>query len=260
MNCTCRNIRDLGLCFYGGAVGCYIRDCDMGVGATGPMIFSDAGQPGSNIDCEISGCYTHDGHGSGPTISSNQYGILQHNCRVYDNIVRNCARGGITVNYTDGAEVYGNSLHNNVPALQGTSQQSGQLTVGSYATRANVWGNTIRDPGPSATAQQGISVTAMTYVTGTGVTTLTLASVPTLPINVGDRFIVFNVLGFVAPDGTSTSYLQLNGTWTAATGTTGSTIVYNAPPGLGAITLLGNSAAVLATTLAVSSHIVAGNY
>ena len=255
VNCTVRNIRDIGLCLYGGVVGGYIRGCDVDAG---PLIYSDAGQPGSNIDCEISGCYTHDASFGGPAVVSQQFGISQHNCRVYDNIVRNMARGGIILGYCDGVEVYGNSLHNNAPDFSGASQQSGQINVGNGTVRANIWGNTVRDPGPSATAQQVISVTGMTYVSATGATTLTLASAPTSPINVGDKFIVFNVLGFVAPDGTSTSYLQLNGSWTAAAGTTGSTVVYTAPSGLGTITLLG--AAVIATTLAVTSHIAAGNY
>jgi hypothetical protein len=100
----------------------------------------------------------------------------------------------------------------------------------------------------------------MAYDNATGLTTLTLASTPVLPINVGDEFIVFNILGFVAPDGSSASYLQLNGTWTAAIGTTGSTVVYTAPTGLGTITLLGTSGGVIATTLAVASHITAGTY
>jgi parallel beta-helix repeat protein len=257
VDCTLRNIRDIGLCFYGGVVGGYIRGCDVDAG---PLIYSDAGQPGSNIDCELSGNYTHDASFGGPAVVSQQFGISQHNCRVYDNIVRNMARGGINLTACDGVEVYGNSLHNNAPVFSGASHQSGQINVGNGTVRANIWGNTIRDPGPAATAQQIIVVTAMTYVNVTGLTTLTLASAPTLPINVGDKFIVFNILGFVAPDGSSTSYLRLNGTWTAATGTTGSTVVYTAPAGLGTITLLGTSGGVIASTLAVTTHIAAGNY
>ena len=253
VNCIVRATRDIPLCFYGGVVGGYIRNCDVD---SGPSIFSDVSQPGSNVDCEISGCYTHDGSGGGPSVISSQAFIYQKNCQVSDNIVRNCARGGILLGYCDGVQVFGNSLQGNAPIFQGSSQQSGQIVVSSDNIKANIWGNTIRDPGQGATAQQVIRLTSGTYNNSSGVVTLVLPSTPSPPLNVGDRFITYNMFG-------QGNYLALNGTWTAMAGTTGTTVVYQAAAGLGAVTIVIPNAAgpaIIITTLAITSTLASGSY
>lgn len=78
-----------------------------------------------------------------------------------------------------------------------------------------------------------LTISSGTYVTGTGVVTLTMSA----PIGFapGDSIVVSGLTG------TGTNLAQLNGTFTALAGTTGSTVVYNAGAGLGSITITGGS-------------------
>jgi len=77
-----------------------------------------------------------------------------------------------------------------------------------------------------------LTISSGTYVSGTGVVTLTMSA--PITFGPGDSIIVSSLTG-------SGAYASLNGTFTALTGTTGSTVVYNAGSGLGAAAITGGS-------------------
>lgn len=77
-----------------------------------------------------------------------------------------------------------------------------------------------------------LTISSGTYVSGTGVVTLTMSA--PITFNPGDAVVVSGLTGTGA-------YASLNGTFTALAGTTGSTIVYNAGAGAGAATITGGS-------------------
>lgn len=78
-----------------------------------------------------------------------------------------------------------------------------------------------------------LTISSGTYVTGTGVVTLTMSA--PIDFGPGDAIVVSSLTG------TGTNLALLNGTFTALAGTTGSTVVYNAGAGQGAITITGGS-------------------
>lgn len=78
-------------------------------------------------------------------------------------------------------------------------------------------------------------ISSGTYVTGTGVITLTMSGAS--PFNAGDLVVVSSLTGF------GTNLATLNGTWTAITGTTGPTVKLQGPAGEGTITISGGAAA-----------------
>lgn len=77
-----------------------------------------------------------------------------------------------------------------------------------------------------------LTISSGTYVSGTGVVTLTMSA--PITFGVGDAIIVSSLTGTGA-------FASLNGTFTALAGTTGSTVVYNAGASLGAATITGGS-------------------
>ncbi len=77
-----------------------------------------------------------------------------------------------------------------------------------------------------------LTISSGTYVSGTGVVTLTMSA--PITFSPGDAVIVSALTGTGA-------FASLNGTFTALAGTTGSTVVYNAGSGLGAATITGGS-------------------
>ena len=77
-----------------------------------------------------------------------------------------------------------------------------------------------------------LTISSGTYVSGTGVVTLTMSA--PITFSPGDAIIVSSLTG-------SGAYASLNGTFTALAGTTGSTVVYNAGSGLGAAAITGGS-------------------
>lgn len=77
-----------------------------------------------------------------------------------------------------------------------------------------------------------LTISSGTYVSGTGVTTLTMSA--PITFSPGDTIIVSSLTG-------SGAFASLNGTFTALAGTTGSTVVYNAGASLGAATITGGS-------------------
>lgn len=77
-----------------------------------------------------------------------------------------------------------------------------------------------------------LTISSGTYVSGTGVVTLTMSA--PITFGPGDAIIVSSLTGTGA-------FASLNGTFTALAGTTGSTVVYNAGAGLGAATITGGS-------------------
>ena len=127
--------------------------------------------------------------------------------------------------------------------------QSGQIVVGSAATRVTIRDNTIRDSGPSSTAQTLTSLLSLAYNPTTGGVSCTTSVAHNAAI--GSQFHLSNL------DGTG-AFAALNGWWTAAAGTGGTTLNFTAPTGL---TLTVTDGRVLAFTLAVAlSHIVANTY
>jgi parallel beta-helix repeat protein len=255
INCVFDNIRDVGSGFYGGVVGGYIRGCEFSNHA-GPAIFSDPSQPGVNEDCEIISCYAHDG-AYGPAVISNAGNIRQRNCRVVNNTVCNNVAGGILATACNGVEIYGNTVHNNYPAIYNPTQISGQINVGTSATRVSVWGNTVRDPGQSVTNQlvshfivpASGSVTPPTYNSTTGAVVWTMSAAH--QIAVGEQFYVNNTTG-------TGDFARLNGWQTATAGTTGAVLCFTAATGL---TLTLFQGAARSFTFAVAScNLVAGTY
>jgi len=81
-----------------------------------------------------------------------------------------------------------------------------------------------------------LTISSGTYVTGTGVITLTMSA----PITFGPG----DSVTLASLTGTGTNLATLNGTWTAIAGTTGSTVVLQGPVGEGSITITGGSATV----------------
>ena len=77
-----------------------------------------------------------------------------------------------------------------------------------------------------------LTISSGTYVTGTGVVTLTMSA--PITFGPGDAIIVSGLTG-------SGAFASLAGTFTALAGTTGSTVVYNAGSGLGAAAITGGS-------------------
>lgn len=77
-----------------------------------------------------------------------------------------------------------------------------------------------------------LTISSGTYVSGTGVVTLTMSA--PITFGPGDAVVVSGLTGTGA-------FASLNGTFTALAGTTGSTVVYNAGSGLGAATITGGS-------------------
>lgn len=77
-----------------------------------------------------------------------------------------------------------------------------------------------------------LTISSGTYVSGTGVVTLTMSA--PITFSPGDAIIVSSLTG-------SGAFASLNGTFTALAGTTGSTVVYNAGSGLGAAAITGGS-------------------
>lgn len=78
-----------------------------------------------------------------------------------------------------------------------------------------------------------LTISSGTYNSTTGIVTLTMSA--PIDFGPGDAIVVASLTG------TGTNLATLNGTWTAAAGTTGSTVVYQAPTGEGAITITGGS-------------------
>lgn len=77
-----------------------------------------------------------------------------------------------------------------------------------------------------------LTISSGTYVTGTGVITLTMSA--PIGFSPGDAVILSSLTGTGA-------YATLNGTWTALAGTTGTTVVLQGPVGAGAATITGGS-------------------
>lgn len=77
-----------------------------------------------------------------------------------------------------------------------------------------------------------LTISSGTYVTGTGVVTLTMSA--PITFSPGDAVVVSGLTGTGA-------FAALDGTFTALDGTTGSTVVYNAGAGHGAATITGGS-------------------
>lgn len=77
-----------------------------------------------------------------------------------------------------------------------------------------------------------LTISSGTYVTATGVITLTMSA--PITFSPGDACIISSLTGTGA-------YASLNGTWTAIAGTTGSTVVLQGPVGAGAATITGGS-------------------
>lgn len=80
-----------------------------------------------------------------------------------------------------------------------------------------------------------LTVSSGTYVSGTGVITLTMSAAITF--GPGDSVTLSSLTGTGA-------YASLDGTWTALAGTTGTTVVLQGPVGAGAATITGGSATV----------------
>ena len=229
VDCVVQDIQDLGLVLYGGVVGGYVRNCEV-TGCSGPYIFNDLGQPGSNWDCEISGCYSHDNTGSGPNVSSNSPGRVNHRVRVFNNIVTNNLAGGIFISSVDGADVFGNELSGNRPRLTSSPPLAGicgNLLIGAN-TNARAWGNTISDPGPAYVSRTAGHITGGTYSSFTGVVTLTTAAAHNIPV--GGQF-------YVGPLRGTGAVSSLKGIWTADAGTAGTAINFTGPTGLGTVTI-----------------------
>lgn len=115
--------------------------------------------------------------------------------------------------------------------------------VGGLTTAQVSWDYVNQRLVPYAPAYAGAAMTAITYNSTTGVVVLTFASSP--GIVVGDDFTVTGIAGITA----------LNGSWTAITGTSGTTVEYNAGAGLiGTVTnpsgsLVGGGGALLVQVL-----------
>lgn len=77
-----------------------------------------------------------------------------------------------------------------------------------------------------------LTISSGTYVSGTGVVTLTMSA--PITFSPGDAIVVSGLTGTGA-------YAALDGTFTALAGTIGSTVVYNAGAGHGAATITGGS-------------------
>lgn len=245
-DCIVERIRDIGLCLYGGCVNSFIRECEVRY-CSGPILFSDDGQPGANIDCEISGNYSHDNNGGGPGSAVNTINLKHVNSRVFNNTSCFNLRGGMVIGGADGVDVYDNLIHDNWPGLEAATGQSGQVVLAAGTRGANIRDNTIRNSRQSCTAQPGFAVTsASTYNSGDGSVSLTTAAPHS--IAVGDTFQVYNMLG-------SGQYIALNGLQSATAGTGGNVLNYTAAPGLGPITITSAlvAAFVLASPVAISS-------
>jgi hypothetical protein len=233
VDCIEDGIQDVGMLFYGGIVGGYIRNCEIRY-SSGPFIFSDDAQPGSNWDCEISGCYTHDGTG-GPTITSNNRGGLNHRNRIFNNIMANHYGSGLLIGNCDGAEVFGNLVHDCTSSSPNGGSVAGYCgnVIINNSRDVNFFNNTIRDPQP-ATRPSGLgsggyqSITAAsTYDSATGAVSLQTKVVHNVPV--GGEFFVQVIRG----TGNTTG---LRGMQIATAGTGGTTLNYTAATGLGTIT------------------------
>jgi polygalacturonase len=232
VDCIEEGIQDVGLCFYGGVVGGYIRNCEIRY-SSGPVIFTDDAQPGSNWDCEISGCYTHDGY-SGPVIAANNYGGVSHRSRIFNNISANHYGVGLGIGAgADGAEVYGNLVHDCTPTAPGGSSvagYAGQVYIAAH-TNLNFYNNTIRDPRPGTRSNLSGSVykvaASSTYDNATG--NVSLTTLVTHNVQVGDEFYIQVIRG-------TGNTAALRGRRIATTGTTGTTVNFTVAAGLGAMT------------------------
>jgi hypothetical protein len=80
-----------------------------------------------------------------------------------------------------------------------------------------------------------LTISSGTYVSGTGVITLTMSA--PITFGPGDSVTLSGLTGTGA-------FASLDGTWTALAGTTGSTVVLQGPVGAGAATITGGSATV----------------
>ena len=251
-DCFVQNIRDIGICLYGGCVGSYVRACEI-ANSNGPLIYVDSAQPGINYDCEISGCYCHDGDGGGPAVESSAFNLKSRHSRIFNNTVVNCPYG-IAIGEAYDVEVYGNLLHDNALAFEAASGQCGQISISHLAWRVNVWGNTIRNS--TVAGYTGFIHAALapsppsTYNPSTG--TVTLATSVAHGIVPGGIFLLNN------PFGDGPGYLALKGTQTAIAGTTGTTLIFTAPHGLSLSTV--TNASIYNYTAAVSSTITGGTY
>ena len=255
VDCVVEGIQDLGLVFYGGVVGGYIRGCEVRY-ASGPFIFSDNSQPGSNVDCEISDCYSHDNIGGGPTVTANN-GVPQHRSRVFNNLSCNNYSGGMSIGAADGAEVYGNTLHDNVPNVfflpDTTSVQCANFSVDG--DNLNVWGNTVRDPGGAITTSSlGSTVVSGTYDPSTGNITIVTNHAHTIPI--GGEFFLQVVRG-VGPIAT---FNAMRGLQTATSGTSGTTLTYTIAAGLGAVTSFFDGVLSYNVAWPANNGVVSGSY
>jgi len=168
VDCTVRNINDLGVIFYGGCNRGYIRDCDITNCGGGAMIFADTNQRGHNYDCEISNCELWGNRNAGAYIGSNVFGVLHYNsiirgCHCFNNVT------GMSLGGANGALVTGNFLHDNTATTPVAPAYTGEINVGA-SLRVAIVGNTIRDPnsgwtaGPTAGPAYGIGIADADYL------------------------------------------------------------------------------------------------
>jgi hypothetical protein len=136
------------------------------------------------------------------------------------------------------------------------SGYSSQLQIGGTVTRADIRGNTIRNPGQGIVASFVTSTVGGTYSNTSGAVSLITAATHNIPV--GGTFTTANMFGTGGGN-----FLGLNGTQIATAGTTGTTLNYTAAPGLGTINIGTSHASagrISTVTYAVASHIVAGTY
>lgn len=102
----------------------------------------------------------------------------------------------------------------------------------------NTWWFTTSGGGGSGASGDGsagtvtIAATGSTYNSGTGAVSLNMSGAH--GFNVGDSFTVTAITG-------TGGFASLNGTWTATVGTTGSTLNFTGPTGLGTTTITGGT-------------------
>ncbi len=254
VDCIVEGIEDLGIALYSGCVGSYIRGCEVRY-SSGPFIFSDNSQPAPCQDCELSNNYCHDGAG-GPVVTSNAFGGVHHNSRVFNNVsANNYSSGGLNIAAIDGAEVYDNLVHNCVPAVPSAGGVLAQICTSAIIQNGqnlNFWGNTIRDPAaailPGSTSFV-ILAAGSTYDNTTGAVSLHIDR--TLTIASGGEFVVNVIRG----TGNTTA---LRGRQIATAGTGGTTVNFDAAPGLGVTIFDGRG--FYAIPYPASTTIVTGTY
>lgn len=162
VNCTVRNIRDLGVGFYGGVHGGYIRGCDVSQcqGAT-VFVFGDQSQRGVNHDCEIADNDIHDNNSVGVYVGSNIFGLKHQDTLVTNNRVYGNGGGAVAVNYADGVLIEGNYFHENIyhaPSPASPFQMGAEITLTQTATRVKISDNTIYNPMLGCTDGKGYGI------------------------------------------------------------------------------------------------------